>query len=101
MGLRKLAARNTLYLQMAQTRDKGPMAQSRDQEMTAILRQSQMFWRLSDDQLDKLVAISDGECHGPGESIFAAGDSARKVYVIVEGREALERTPRIGSRTMT
>jgi signal transduction histidine kinase/CheY-like chemotaxis protein len=99
MGLRELAARNTSYLQMTQTRDKGPMAQTRDQEMRGILRQSQMFWRLSDDQLDKLVAISDGACHGPGESIFAAGDSARKVYVIVEGRVALEMAIRIGSRT--
>lgn len=68
-------------------------------EIKDILRTSQLFWKLSDDQLDKVVKLGQGECHGRGEHIAVAGEPARKLYIVVQGKVALEIEIRVGSRT--
>jgi|GEM_PF-164402 len=68
-------------------------------EIKEILRKSQLFWKLTDDQLEKVVALGQGECFNRGEYIAVAGEPARKLYVVVQGKVALEIEIRVGSRT--
>jgi len=64
-----------------------------------ILKTSQLFWKLSDSQLDKIATLCHDESYGPGVSIFSAGDNAHDFYIVKEGKVALEIEIRIGSRT--
>jgi len=68
-------------------------------EKIEILRKSQLFWGLSDSQIDKLASLCWEESYRAGAHIFNAGDRAEHLYIIMEGRVALEMTIRIGQRT--
>ena len=64
-----------------------------------ILKTSQLFWKLSDSQLDKIVKLCQEESYEPGELVFSTGDDARDFYIVREGKVALEIEIRISSRT--
>jgi signal transduction histidine kinase/AmiR/NasT family two-component response regulator len=64
-----------------------------------IIRNSQLFWDLTDSQIDKLLAIYSEEHHVAGQSIMAEGDAARDIYIVADGKVALQMEIRIGSRT--
>ena len=64
-----------------------------------ILKTSQLFWKLSDSQLDKIVKLCRGKSYQPGELVFNAGDDAHDFYIVQEGKVALEIEIRISSRT--
>ncbi len=64
-----------------------------------ILKTSQLFWKLSDSQLDKIIKLCHEESYEPGELIFNAGNDAHDFYIVEEGKVALEIEIRISSRT--
>ena len=64
-----------------------------------ITKTSQLFWRLSDSQIDKLLDLCQEESYEAGACIFREGESARNLYIVGEGKVALEMEIRIGSRT--
>ncbi len=64
-----------------------------------IIKTSQLFWKLSDSQLDKIGKLCHEESYVPGESVFSAGDNAQDFYIVKEGKVALEIEIRIGART--
>ncbi|MBE9482199.1 MAG: response regulator [Chloroflexi bacterium] len=64
-----------------------------------ILKTSQLFWKLSDSQLEKIATLCHEESYEAGELIFSAGDDAHNCYIVKEGKVALEIEIRIGSRT--
>jgi len=64
-----------------------------------IIKNSQLFWKLSDSQIDKLVNLCQEEPCKAGVRIFSEGESARNLYIVEEGKIALEMEIRIGSRT--
>ncbi|MBI2831440.1 MAG: response regulator [Chloroflexi bacterium] len=64
-----------------------------------VIKNSQLFWRLSDSQIDKITGITREETCGAGTHVFSAGDRARYLYIVVSGKVALEMEIRIGSRT--
>ncbi len=64
-----------------------------------IIKNSQLFWKLSDNQIDKITDIYEEESYEAGARIIRPGDSADKFYIVKEGKVALEIEIRIGSRT--
>lgn len=64
-----------------------------------ILRNSQSFWKLTDDQIDKVADLCQEEFWQAGACIFSEGESAHHLYIVEEGKVALETEIRIGSRT--
>jgi len=64
-----------------------------------IIKNSQMFWKLSDAQIDKVAELCREESYAAGARIFSEGDSARNLYIVAEGKVALEMEIRIGRRT--
>ncbi len=69
------------------------------QDIKDIIKRSQLFWRLSDNQVDKVAAVCEKKTCGIGTRIFTAGDKARHLYIVQKGRVSLELMIRIGSRT--
>ena len=67
--------------------------------MRDIIRNSQLFWKLSDSQIDKIVGLCHEESYEAGACIFCEGDSAHNLYVVEEGKIALKMEIRIGRRT--
>jgi len=65
----------------------------------AIVKNSQIFWDLSDAQVDKLLEIYQEESYEAGQTIVAEGESARNLCIVIDGRVALQMEIRIGSRT--
>ena len=64
-----------------------------------IIKNSQLFWNLSDAQIDKLMDLCE-ECYfDAGLRIFSEVDTAQNLYIIEKGKVALEMEIRIGSRT--
>lgn len=59
------------------------------------LREVGIFGALSDSVLEFIANKMDQTLHGPGETIFAEGDSAREMYVVLDGEvEVLKRSRR-------
>ena len=67
--------------------------------MRETIENSQLFWKLSDGQIDKLVDLCRKESYEAGARIFSEGDSAHNIYIVEQGKVALEIEIRIGSRT--
>lgn len=65
----------------------------------AIIKNSQIFWDLSEAQVDKLLEIYQEESYEAGQTIVAEGESAHNLCVVIDGRVALQMEIRIGSRT--
>ena len=68
-------------------------------EKTEVLKKSQLFWKLSDTQIDQLAAISQELKFSAGSPVYHAGDSASHLYVAEKGKVSLEMEIRLGSRT--
>ena len=64
-----------------------------------IVKNSQLFWKLSDDQIDKVTELCQEEFCEAGTRIFSEGDSAHNLYIVQEGKITLEVEVRIGQRT--
>ncbi len=55
-----------------------------------ILRASNIFEGLSEEVLSKIATFSHEETYEPGKVIFTEGDIAKKLYIIKEGKVALD-----------
>lgn len=55
-----------------------------------VLKTSNIFEGLSEQTLAKIATISHEQIHQPGESIFTEGDIAQKLYILKEGKVALD-----------
>ncbi len=64
-----------------------------------ILKRSQLFWNLSDRQIEGIAALTRELRLSTGENVFRPGDSAKYVYIVEEGKVALEMEIRLGTRT--
>jgi len=64
-----------------------------------IVKNSQLFWNLSDEQIDKVTELCQEEFCEAGTRIFSEGDSAHNLYIVQEGKITLEVEVRIGQRT--
>jgi signal transduction histidine kinase/CheY-like chemotaxis protein len=64
-----------------------------------IVRESQLFWQLSEAQLDSIMELCQEESYGAGEYVHTEGESAPNLYIVKEGKVALEMEVRIGART--
>ena len=54
------------------------------------LRECQVFQRLTDDQLEKLATLCSQEVHEAGATIFQVGNTAGQLFVLEEGKVALQ-----------
>lgn len=54
------------------------------------LRECQVFSRLTDSQLGKLAALCSKEVYEAGTTIFNSGDTAERLFVLEEGKIALQ-----------
>lgn len=64
-----------------------------------IVKSSQIFWNLSDAQIDKLMDLCEEQYFDSGLHIFNEGDPAQNLYIVEEGKVTLEMEIRIGPRT--
>ena len=62
-----------------------------------VLATSQLFEGLTDDELDKIVALCWEQVYEQGTILFSEGDEAKELYVVQGGRVVLEITLHIGS----
>ncbi len=62
-----------------------------------VLRGSELFGGLTDDELDKITRLCSERVYDAGVTIFKEGDVANELYIIEEGRVVLEATLHIGS----
>jgi len=63
------------------------------------LRDSELFWKLSDAQIERLLELCEERSYEPGAALFVPGHSATRLYLVKEGRVALEMEVRVGTRT--
>lgn len=68
-------------------------------DKSGLIKSSQLFWALSEDQIEKLLPLCEEQPFEAGVRIFAEGDNAESFYIIEQGKVALEMEIRIGSRT--
>lgn len=61
-----------------------------------VLASSQLFGELSDDELDKIAALSREEVYKAGATIFREGDPARDLYIVEDGKVVIEMHIRLG-----
>jgi two-component system sensor histidine kinase ChiS len=70
-----------------------------DGDIRGVIKDCEVFWNLTDEQIDRLVSMATEETFSPGESIFSEGEALSKFYIISKGKVSLEMEIRIGSRT--
>ena len=61
-----------------------------------ILRLSDLFNKVSDDQLKKLVPFCREEVYETGKTIFSPGEPCNTIYIVESGKVALEMNLKIG-----
>ncbi|TET12687.1 MAG: cyclic nucleotide-binding domain-containing protein [Dehalococcoidia bacterium] len=54
------------------------------------LRECQAFCRLTDDKLEKIAALSSEQVFEAGATIFQAGSMAEQIFVLMQGKVALQ-----------
>lgn len=64
-----------------------------------VVKSSELFWDLTNEQVDKLTAIAKEETFPAGHRIFTEGELIPKFYIVSKGKVSLEMEIRIGSRT--
>lgn len=67
-------------------------------EAIAALREAAPFREVSERLLERIAAIARPADYGAGERIYAAGDPADDIFVVVSGRVAHVFTPEVGAR---
>lgn len=68
-------------------------------EVRNNIKKSQIFWSLTDAQIDRLMDIYQEESYRAGERIISEGQNTTSLHVVEEGKVALMMEIRIGSRT--
>jgi len=61
-----------------------------------VLASSQLFGELSDEELDKIAALSREEVYEAGTTIFREGDPASDLYIVEDGKVVIEMQIRLG-----
>ncbi len=64
-----------------------------------ILKQADIFYDLTDTQLELVASICEENVFDKGELIFAENSPGKEMYVIVEGEVAIELDPALVGRT--
>lgn len=64
-----------------------------------IIKRSDVFWDLTDEQVQRLSSFAAEGAFSAGQPVFAEGELLTQFYVIVNGKVSLEMDIRIGSRT--
>lgn len=64
-----------------------------------VIKRSELFWNLSDAQMEELAYLAVEKSFNAGQRIFTEGEPLPNVYIVVRGKVALEMEIRIGSRT--
>lgn len=64
-----------------------------------ILKQPQLFWKLSDQQIDNIAVLAQELTFSTGDRVYRAGDSANYLYIVEKGKVSLEMEIRLGTRT--
>jgi len=64
-----------------------------------IIKNSELFWNLTDDQVDKLAPLAVEQAFAAGQRIFTEGEPLNKFYIVASGKVSLEMEIRIGSRS--
>lgn len=65
----------------------------------AAIKSSQLFWNVSDAQMDKIEALCKEKSFEAGVRILSEGEPSPDFYIVESGKVALEMEIRIGSRT--
>jgi signal transduction histidine kinase len=63
---------------------------SKEMSILEVLKTSNIFEGLGEPMLAKIAAISHEQIHQPGEIIFTEGDIAQNLYILKEGKVALD-----------
>ena len=63
------------------------------------IKNSKLFWNVSDAQMDKIEALCKEQSFEAGVRILSEGDTSPRFYIVESGKIALEMEIRIGSRT--
>ena len=63
---------------------------NKEMPILEVLKTSNIFEGLSEEVLAKIAAISHEQIHQPGEIIFTEGDIAQNLYILKEGKVALD-----------
>ncbi|MBA7617290.1 Adaptive-response sensory-kinase SasA [subsurface metagenome] len=61
-----------------------------------ILATSQLFERLTDEELDKITGLCSEEVYEAGSTLFREGEVGNRLYIVEEGRVVLEMAIRLG-----
>ena len=64
-----------------------------------VIKRCELFWGLSDTQMEELVYLAVQQSFHAGQRIIIEGEPSPNFYIIVKGKVALEMEIRIGSRT--
>jgi signal transduction histidine kinase/AmiR/NasT family two-component response regulator len=64
-----------------------------------VIKRSELFWSLSDAQMEELAYLAVEQSFNAGQRIFTEGEPLPNFYIVVRGKVALEMEIRIGSRT--
>ena len=64
-----------------------------------VIKRSELFWNLSDAQMEELAYLAVEQSYHAGQRIFTEGEPLPNFYIVVRGKVALEMEIRIGSRT--
>ncbi|MFC1958194.1 ATP-binding protein [Chloroflexota bacterium] len=66
-------------------------------DVREVLRESELFKELTDDELGKIAKLCQEEVYTAGTTIFNEGEVAEELYIVEDGRVVLEMTLRLGS----
>lgn len=64
-----------------------------------IIKNSELFWNLTEEQIDKLAPLATVQTFTTGQRIFTEGEPIPSFFVVGRGKVSLEIEIRIGSRT--
>jgi signal transduction histidine kinase/CheY-like chemotaxis protein len=64
-----------------------------------VIKRSELFWSLSDAQMEELTYLAVQQSFHAGQRIITEGEPLPNFYIVVKGKVALEMEIRIGSRT--
>ncbi len=76
-------------MKTATINDNGDML-SKEMPILEVLKTSNIFEGLGEPMLAKITTISHEQIHQPGEIIFTEGDIAQNLYILKEGKVALD-----------
>ncbi len=68
-------------------------------QIKEIIKNSELFWNLTDEQIEKLIPLASEKTFPPGQRIFIEGEPLPDFYIVGKGKVSLEMEIRIGSRT--